>query len=65
MKIMVNGAPRELAAETLAAALTELGYGDAPLATALNEDFVPAGARAVQKLEPGDRIEILAPMQGG
>jgi sulfur carrier protein len=65
MKIMVNGTPHELAGDTLAAALAELGYGEAQVATAVNEEFVPASARSAQRLEPGDRIEILAPMQGG
>ncbi|SFH74400.1 sulfur carrier protein ThiS [Albimonas pacifica] len=65
MKIMLNGAPAEVQAETLAAALEELGYGEARVATALNEDFVPAGARAATRLAPGDRVEIVAPRQGG
>jgi len=65
MKIMVNGAPTELRADTLAAALDELGYAGARVATALNESFVPAAARADRPLAPGDRLEILAPKQGG
>ena len=46
MRIMVNGAPREVAAETLAEALEALGQGGDTVATALNEEFVPAAARA-------------------
>lgn len=65
MKIEVNGEARELAAETLADALTELGWADARVATALNGNFVPKGARADTALSPGDRLEVLAPMQGG
>lgn len=66
MKITVNGAPHDIAAATLEAALAELGYPDeARVATAVNESFVPAGARAGHALEPGDRLEVLAPMQGG
>ena len=65
MKITINGAPTELKAETLSAALEELGYGDAKVATALNEAFVPATARAETALSPGDRVEIVAPRQGG
>ena len=65
MKITINGAQKELRAETLAAALDELGYGDAKVATALNESFVPATARAATALSAGDRIEIVAPRQGG
>lgn len=65
MKITVNGTPHEVAADQLHDILAELGYGDARVATAVNESFVPSGLRATQMLEPGDRLEILAPMQGG
>lgn len=65
MKIEVNGEAREVAGETLAAALAELGWAEARVATALNGAFVPKGARADTVLSPGDRLEVLAPMQGG
>lgn len=65
MRILINGEAREIAATTLAAALDELGYGEARVATAVNEDFVPAGLRAGRALAEGDRIEVLAPRQGG
>jgi sulfur carrier protein len=65
MKILVNGAWRDTGAGDLAAALQELGYGEAIVATALNGEFVPAGSRPAVRLADGDRIEVLAPMQGG
>ena len=65
MKILVNGAWRDTGAVDLAAALAELGYGDAVVATALNGEFVPTGSRPGAHLADGDRIEVLAPMQGG
>jgi sulfur carrier protein len=65
MKILVNGAWRDTGAADLAAALQELGYGEAIVATALNGEFVPAGSRPAARLADGDRIEVLAPMQGG
>ena len=65
MDVTLNGEPTRLAAETLAQALVELDLAEAVVATALNGDFVPAGARAGTPIHPGDRIEILAPMQGG
>jgi sulfur carrier protein len=65
MKIAVNGAELELDVVTLAAALEALGYGDAVVATALNGRFVAARARAATPLAEGDRIEIVAPRQGG
>src|SRR5579863_3379045 len=65
MKIIVNGVERELAAATLAAALKALEYEDAIVATALNGHFVPARKREETKLAEGDRVEIVAPRQGG
>lgn len=64
-RIEVNGEAREISGVTLAEALAELGWGAAKVATALNGDFVPASARAGQTLRDGDRLEVLAPMQGG
>jgi sulfur carrier protein len=65
MKIKVNGTVQETAAPTLDALLQELGYGAAKVATAVNEDFVPAAIRPDQRLNDGDRVEIVAPRQGG
>ena len=65
MQVIVNGQMQELSADTLAAALDELDLGEAVVATALNGDFVPARQRGERPLAPGDRIEIVAPMQGG
>ncbi|MBO9474029.1 sulfur carrier protein ThiS [Shimia sp. R10_1] len=64
MKIVLNGEPREVAATTLAEALEECGF-TGRVATSLNETFVPALLRAGQALADGDRIEVVAPMQGG
>jgi sulfur carrier protein len=65
MRIFVNGAARDIGAQTLELALIELGFVEATIATALNEQFVAATARETQVLAAGDRLEILAPMQGG
>ena len=65
MKIMLNGTSTEVRAETLAGVLDELGYGDEKLATAVNERFVPAALREGTTLDPGDRIEVVTPRQGG
>lgn len=64
MKIILNGAPREVAATTLDAMLSECGFSGR-VATAVNEVFVPATDRAALGLAEGDRIEVLAAMQGG
>ncbi len=65
MKITVNGDPCEVASDTVQAVLDELGYGEAKVATAVNETFVPAGSRGATRLAKGDRLEIVAPRQGG
>ena len=65
MTLLLNGAPHEIAAKTLAEALSELGYADRIVATAVNGDFVPVRRRAETALNEGDRIEVVAPMQGG
>lgn len=65
MKLIVNGASLEVEAETLLGALDALDYGGATVATAVNGAFVAAGARAARRLEDGDRVEIVAPRQGG
>jgi sulfur carrier protein len=65
MRLVVNGVEQEIAAETLAAALLRLDYGEARVATALNGEFVPARKRGETALREGDRVEIVAPRQGG
>jgi len=65
MKILVNGAWRETRAAQLSSVLEELGYADSVVTTALNGEFVAAGARGRTKLSDGDHLEVLAPMQGG
>ena len=65
MRILVNGDSREVRAADLAAALEELGYGGAVIATAVNGQFVPLGNRPTARLHEGDELEVLAPMQGG
>lgn len=65
MKITVNGERAEVTGPTLAKVLEELGHGGAKVATAVNEGFVAAADRAALVLEPGDRVEIVTPRQGG
>ncbi len=65
MKITVNSERHEVAGETLASVLDELGYAGAVVATAVNGSFVPIKLRQNTPLKSGDAIEVLAPMQGG
>jgi sulfur carrier protein len=63
--VLVNGEPAATAATTLAELLSELGYVEGQVATALNGAFVPRQARAATALAAGDKVEIVAPRQGG
>jgi sulfur carrier protein len=65
MRIYVNGDQREIEPVSLALALTALGYGGKKVATAVNGRFVPAPARERTSLSDGDKLEVVAPMQGG
>ena len=65
MKLIVNGEPQELSTTTLADLLAALDYEGDWLATAVNGDLVPRTERNRVALNDGDRIEILAPKQGG
>ncbi|MBM0104664.1 sulfur carrier protein ThiS [Steroidobacter sp. S1-65] len=65
MRITLNGEDRDVAATTLEQALSELGYTESFVATAVNGCFIPKTQRRDQRLGEGDRIEVVAPMQGG
>lgn len=65
MIIIVNATEHNVQSTDLAAALAELGYSGQAIATAVNGSFVAASERAGTTLNANDRIEVLAPMQGG
>ena len=65
MRLVVNGELQDVPAATLEQVLAALHYGEAKVATALNGEFVPARARDAVPVKEGDRIEIVAPRQGG
>lgn len=63
--VVVNGESVRVQSATLADLLVEFGYAESRVATALNGDFVPAAARSSTQMSDGDRVEIIAPRQGG
>ncbi|MCZ8182041.1 MAG: sulfur carrier protein ThiS [Beijerinckiaceae bacterium] len=73
MQIYINGRPCRPAGETLAEIVEHflIDRGDLDprsrltIGTAHNGVFVPRGQRRLCRVAPGDRIEILALMQGG
>ena len=64
MNITVNGNPQLVSSTTLADLLIELDYSG-KIATALNESFIASNERPTTFIKDGDRIEIVAPMEGG
>lgn len=66
MTLTINGERQELPpCDTLAAVLAQLDYLPEGVAVALNGEFVPRTARADTRVEDGDDLEIVAPLQGG
>jgi len=65
MRIFLNDDAHEIEPGSLADALQSLGFGGRKIATAVNGRFVAAPARPSTKLAEGDRVEVVAPMQGG
>ena len=64
MQISINGKLQKVLATNLAELLIEYEYSGR-VATAVNEAFVPIDQRPSTILKDGDRVEVLAPMQGG
>ncbi|MCY4186811.1 MAG: sulfur carrier protein ThiS [Rhodobacteraceae bacterium] len=64
MQISINGKLQKVLATNLAELLIEYEYSGR-VATAVNETFVPVDKRPSTILSNGDRVEVLAPMQGG
>ncbi len=65
MKITLNGKMYETQSFNLHTLLEELELANAVVATALNGEFVCIEQRSEALFNNGDRIEVLAPMQGG
>jgi sulfur carrier protein len=65
MNILCNEKPASVESPTLDGALLELGYESAHVATAINGEFIPRSLRTTTTLQPGDKLDVVAPMQGG
>lgn len=63
--LIVNGEPTETDADTVAALVASLGFAETQVATALNGEFVARARRGATRLGDGDKVEIVAPRQGG
>ncbi|WP_343463331.1 sulfur carrier protein ThiS [Pantoea sp.] len=65
MNIQLNGRPIATRATSLAELLIEQQIDLSAVASAINGEFIPKSLYAGRKLQAGDRLEVLAPMQGG
>ena len=65
MPLTINQQPHQLpAGTTLLDAIRLVGI-QPPFAAAVNLEFVPRGQYAQRLLNPGDQIELIAPITGG
>ncbi len=65
MQITLNGQTIETQQTSLDGLLTEQGYTDMNIATAMNDNFIPQTERAETVLQEYCVVEVVAPMQGG
>jgi len=66
IQVTLNGEPRTLQEQaTLADLVAALGQQPQALATAVNGEFVPRGARAGVQLREGDAVFTFQPITGG
>lgn len=65
IELQVNGEYKQCQSNTLSDVLLELGYTSTAIATALNGNFIAQTKRKQTSINSGDKLEILAPMQGG
>lgn len=66
MNILLNDEPLTLdVAYTIKQLLIEQGYNEKLVAVATNGEFLPKTDYERTEIKDGDKIEIVAPMQGG
>ena len=65
MQIILNGQAIETQQTSLDGLLTEQGYTNMSVATAMDDNFVSQTARKDTLLRENCVIEVVAPMQGG
>ena len=66
MRITLNGQPCTLdTALSITELLSAQGFEGKTVAVAVNNTFVPKSAHETHMIKDNDRIEVVAPMQGG
>ena len=64
MEVMINGAPAQIDEDITVAELVA-SRASRHVAVALNGAVVPRGVWDATRLQPGDTVEVLAPVAGG
>ena len=65
MEILFNGEPVSLEVDLLADAVAALGFAERQVAIAVNEAFVAKAEWPSFRLHAQDRLDVLAPIEGG
>jgi thiamine biosynthesis protein ThiS len=65
LEIVLNGAPRQVAAADIAALVAELRLPEAGLIAEINGRALPREGWGDERLAPGDRVELVRLMGGG
>jgi len=65
IEISVNGDHKALEHSNLMQALEHWGYQCDKIAIAINGHFIPRHSFASTELQAGDKLDIVAPIQGG
>lgn len=66
MQISVNNESHTITEDDhLQALLDHLGYKTGQVAVAVNTEFVPRSQYQEYRLQAGDQVDIVAPIQGG
>ncbi|ABC27058.1 thiamine biosynthesis protein ThiS [Hahella chejuensis KCTC 2396] len=65
IEITLNGEPRHVRDAALSKVLETCGYQGVGFAVAINGEFVPRSAYTQTAVNPGDMIDVVAPVAGG
>ena len=65
MKVIVNGAPRDVDVASVEGLVEQLTTARRGVAVAVNGEVVPRSTWPVAPLRDGDRVEVLTASQGG
>ena len=63
--VFINGQAQQTLSQNLQQLLTEMQFDIAAIATAIDGNFVPKSQYLSTEIVHGQKIEVLAPMQGG